>query len=60
MFDKDPYEPIDDGRFLFVKAEYAQGIHLIQQQMMPLNVFVDHLPANIDLINQYAAVGSRR
>ena len=28
--------------------------------MMPKTVYVDHLPANIDLINQYAAVGSRR
>lgn len=29
MFDKDPYELIDYSRCLFVKAEYAQGIHLI-------------------------------
>jgi len=51
MFDKDPYELVDDRRFLFVKAEFAQGIHLVTEGMMPIKVLVDHLPANIDLIN---------
>ena len=30
-FDKDPYELIDGRRFLFVKAEFAQGIHLFPE-----------------------------
>ena len=60
MFDRDPYEKIDGTKFIFVKAEYAQGIHLVGDHMAPKDVYVDHLPANTDLINQYAAIGSRR
>ena len=60
MFDRDPYTVIDENRFLFVKSEYAQGIHFVNEYQGSLHVYVDHLPDNIDLINQYAALGTRR
>lgn len=59
MFDRDPFDIIDKTKLLFVKAEYAQGIHLLREDYFRIDVYVDHLPANTDLINQYAAIGSR-
>ena len=43
-----------------VLAKFAQGVHILARDEEPSVVMVDHLPANIDLINSYSAIGQRR
>ena len=60
-FERDPKSPNPPSQLILVKADLAQGLHILNEYGSAFNqIFVDHLPATADLVRQYAAIGLRK
>ena len=58
-FERDPKSRNAPGQLILVKADLAQGLHILNDYELPFKIFVDHLPPTADLVRQYAAIGLR-